>query len=400
MRPTLTLCMIVKNESHIILECLNSVYKYIDYWVICDTGSTDNTKEIITNFFKEKGIPGEIHDHEWKNFGHNRTQALVEGRKWCSENGLDLEKVYFLLIDADMIFPGESLRRIIHQADLWDVKQQNPSIIYSNLRAVRASLDVVCVCPTHEYYDIRTPNATRKTYNDVVIQDVGDGGSKSDKAERDIRLLKEALTTDPKNPRYWFYLANTYRDIGDYQNAVLGYANRVEIGGWYEEVYCAWVYKGDCHNSLKQTAHAIECWLEAYNLDRERGEALIRLATHYRTISKHNTSMLFVDKGLKMALPDRVLFQEKIVYDYRFLYELSICAYYTKDHTRGKMACEMLLQRPDLPSHLRESVEKNMVFYLSAEEKEALETKKEDKKKKKIVRFEEKTDSEVVDATS
>ena len=52
--PKLTLSMIVKNESHIILECLNSLYKEIDYWVIVDTGSTDNTKEIITNFFKEK----------------------------------------------------------------------------------------------------------------------------------------------------------------------------------------------------------------------------------------------------------------------------------------------------------------------------------------------------------
>ena len=30
MRPTVTLCMIVKNETHVILRCLESVYKYID----------------------------------------------------------------------------------------------------------------------------------------------------------------------------------------------------------------------------------------------------------------------------------------------------------------------------------------------------------------------------------
>jgi len=84
--------MIVKNESHIIHECLNSIYKYIDYWVISDTGSTDGTQEIIQNFFKEKGIPGELHQDEWKNFGHNRTIAL----RHC-----DGKAEYAWMIDAD-----------------------------------------------------------------------------------------------------------------------------------------------------------------------------------------------------------------------------------------------------------------------------------------------------------
>ena len=53
MKPKLTLCMIVKNESHIILECLNSIYNILDYWVICDTGSTDGTQDIIKKFFEE-----------------------------------------------------------------------------------------------------------------------------------------------------------------------------------------------------------------------------------------------------------------------------------------------------------------------------------------------------------
>ena len=39
--------MIVKNESAVIKRCLDSVKEIIDYWVIIDTGSTDDTKEII-----------------------------------------------------------------------------------------------------------------------------------------------------------------------------------------------------------------------------------------------------------------------------------------------------------------------------------------------------------------
>ena len=73
---TICLNMIVKNESKIITRMLDSVYKIIDYWVICDTGSTDNTRNIIINYFKEKQINGELIEEPWQNFGYNRTYAL------------------------------------------------------------------------------------------------------------------------------------------------------------------------------------------------------------------------------------------------------------------------------------------------------------------------------------
>ena len=41
------LTMIVRNESHIIERCLNSVKGIVDCVAICDTGSTDNTVAII-----------------------------------------------------------------------------------------------------------------------------------------------------------------------------------------------------------------------------------------------------------------------------------------------------------------------------------------------------------------
>ena len=68
--------MIVKNEAHIILETLNSVKKYIDYWVISDTGSTDGTQTVIKEFFEKENIKGELYNDKWENFGHNRTKAL------------------------------------------------------------------------------------------------------------------------------------------------------------------------------------------------------------------------------------------------------------------------------------------------------------------------------------
>ena len=78
MENTICLNMIVKNESHIIENTLEKLCKKInfDYWVICDTGSTDNTPQIITKFFEKRGIKGEIYYDEWRDFAHNRTLAL------------------------------------------------------------------------------------------------------------------------------------------------------------------------------------------------------------------------------------------------------------------------------------------------------------------------------------
>ena len=76
MTKTLCLTMIVKNEVNILKKCFDSIVNHLTYWVICDTGSTDGTQEFIKNYFKEKNIPGELHETLWKNFGHNRTEVF------------------------------------------------------------------------------------------------------------------------------------------------------------------------------------------------------------------------------------------------------------------------------------------------------------------------------------
>ena len=48
--------MIVKNESRIMERCLNATKSIVDFVSICDTGSTDNTPEIIENWCKENEI--------------------------------------------------------------------------------------------------------------------------------------------------------------------------------------------------------------------------------------------------------------------------------------------------------------------------------------------------------
>ena len=76
---SLCLNMMVKNEAHIILDTLRHLTNAIqfDYWVISDTGSTDNTIQLIQDFFKEKEIQGEIKKDRWKNYSYNRTKSIA-----------------------------------------------------------------------------------------------------------------------------------------------------------------------------------------------------------------------------------------------------------------------------------------------------------------------------------
>ena len=93
-KQTICLNMIVKNEAHLIVDSLIKLTKKItfDYWVISDTGSTDGTQELIRSFFCQLNIPGELVEHEWQDFGYNRTKALES-----AYNKTD----YLLVFDAD-----------------------------------------------------------------------------------------------------------------------------------------------------------------------------------------------------------------------------------------------------------------------------------------------------------
>ena len=96
-QPSICFACICKNEERCILTALESVCGFIDYWVICDTGSTDTTCELITTFFKGKGIPGELFHEPWENFGHNKTILFDKCYKKAD---------YILHFDADDYFVG------------------------------------------------------------------------------------------------------------------------------------------------------------------------------------------------------------------------------------------------------------------------------------------------------
>ena len=266
--------MIVKNESKIIERCLKSVYHLIDTWCIVDTGSTDGTQDIIKEFLKDK--PGELIERPWVNFGHNRNEALGLARQWGE---------WILLTDADMILVDDGFDKssLNTNIDAYDVVQDNHGIRYDNFRLLNTKKEWQCIGVTHEYYSPTEELKTRGKISQLWFNDISDGGSKSDKFERDIKLLTQGLIDEPKNHRYMFYLAQSYRDTGVYASAYEWYIKCSESTHWDEEKFFSLYMAAYSLNRMGKPLEEISAaYMKAWLSRPWRIEPIFELAACYR----------------------------------------------------------------------------------------------------------------------
>lgn len=321
-RGKLCLNMIVKNESKIITRLFDSVVNIIDSYCICDTGSTDNTADIIREYMSKAGKKGEVYLEPFQNFGYNRTHALERANQWAE---------YAILLDADMVLSVQPEFNTSLLTDYaYTILQKNSDIEYYNTRLVKTGVGIRCVGPTHEYYDIPQGRST-DPIKSLCINDIGDGGAKGDKFERDVRLLTKGLEAEPKNERYMFYLANSLRDLGRTQEAIEWYKKRFEAGGWIEETFYAAYELGKQYAHLKDMPNAVYWWIEAYNKHPSRAESLYEIVKYYRESGKNHAGQMICNMARAIPYPKNdVLFIKHAVYDHLLDYEHSILAYYTK----------------------------------------------------------------------
>lgn len=343
----LCLNMIVKNESRIIERLLESALPIIDTYCICDTGSTDNTVEVIREYMAKAQKPGIVFTELFVNFGYNRTVALERAAEWGS---------YALLLDADMkLHIDAAFNKDALVEPAYSVLQKNGTLEYYNHRIIKTGAGIKCLGPTHEYYSV--PRSAR--LSTLHIEDIGDGGCKADKFERDIRLLLQGLKEEPTNSRYHFYIANSYKNIGNYTEAIDWYKRRIALGGWAEEVFYSCYEIGNCYRELKDMASAVYWWLEAYQHRPTRAESLYEVVKHYRETAKHHLAQLFCDVARKIPAPAAdLLFIKRSVYDYLLDYEHSILAYYTKTPIDHRMYLRLIGT-----GHNRHNVMANYRFY-------------------------------------
>ena len=324
----IVLNMIVKNESKIIVRLLESVYKFIDAFCICDTGSDDDTPFVIKNFFKKKNIPGYVLKKKFVNFGFNRNFSLDKCRMLYEDYD------YILLLDADMIVKLSDdfikSKNSLKKYDYYYAMQGSEDFQYRNIRLIKNTDKIQYIGDTHEYLNVPASFKSKTLdISDFFIDDIGDGSNKSNKYERDINILENNIIVEPDNVRSYFYLANSYFDIGEYQKAIDNYKIRIQKGGWFEEVSYSMYREGLCNIALKKYEKGVHKFMKAYQTNPGRMEPLYQIIRHYRIKKQYVLCNLFFKQAITIPHPPKeALFINSDIYNYKLFYEFYIFYFY------------------------------------------------------------------------
>jgi glycosyltransferase involved in cell wall biosynthesis len=359
-KATICLNMIVKNEAHVIERCLASAKPLIDRWCIVDTGSTDGTQHIIRRFMN--GVPGSLHERPWKNFAHNRNEALDLARAESCD--------YVLFIDADETFiaPPNFVWPTL-TASGYDLTAHYDAMRYARCAMVMSRLPWKWHGVIHEYLDCAIPHKVESLAAPTIFVQ-HDGARARDPSTylKDIAILESAVRDEPDNARNVFYLAQSYRDAGKLSDARGAYERRAAMGGWDEEV---WYSRFQIAVLTERLGEAVErvsaAYLRAFQSRPSRAEPLVELARFHRLRAEYAQAYLYAKHASEMSRPNDRLFVDEATYAWRALDEVAISAYYVgtqEARALGKSAVNTLLQsKSTLPQTESERVIKNAGFY-------------------------------------
>lgn len=336
--------MIVKNEAHIIKETLQSVSKYIDYYVISDTGSTDGTQTIIKKYFDSINIQGEIHQDEWRDFGYNRSLAL----KHCSGKG-----DYAFVIDADDLIMGNLVLPENMTADSYMLKF-GKGFEYMRQQIFKIDRNYRYIGVLHEYPTCDGEQNIVNIDGNYYINSRRLGSrnlnvSAVDKYKRDAEILLKALETEPNNVRYVFYLAQSYKDSNQNEKAIEYYNKRVSMGGWDEEIYYSLLQIPLLKERIGTYSknEIKEDLLRAFFARSSRIESLYHLSRICNEEKSWYQAIHYCNLANRIPRSKDKLFCDNSIYNYKLEEQAGITLYYLNDYQASYKVLTDIMRKID-----------------------------------------------------
>jgi tetratricopeptide (TPR) repeat protein len=294
-----------------------------------------------------------LHERPWHNFGHNRSEAIA-----LAQGQAD----YIWVMDADDVLEGEVDFAGL-DADAYSM-QFRDGTHYWRLQLFRDGLPWRYAGVLHEVAACDTPHRQERLEGNYHIHSRRLGSRNLDplKYARDADILLAEVQRNPEDARSVFYLAQSYRDAGNNEQALKWYKRRAEMAGWQEEVYCA----------LFEAARAMEhlglpwpdvqdAYVRAWNYRPTRAEPLYAIAHRCRVDGDYSTGYQFATQAASLLLPaEDLLFVDNSVYHWRALDEAAVCASWlgwweeTFDH------CQVILARDDIPAEDQQRIVSNL----------------------------------------
>ena len=347
--------MIVRDAAEFVTETLQSVLPYIDEWVIVDTGSVDNTKQVVQNFFDEAQLKGQLVERPWIGFAHNRTEAIA----LCAGRA-----DYAFMIDADDLVQGQL--DLAHLDAAGYCVRFGPHNVYWRPAFFSLNKSWEFRGAVHEYAICLEGDPTVNLNGDYnfVFRSLGNRGKDPLKFQRDIDVLLAEYEKDPNDPRTVFYLAQSYRDLGDVDSAIRWYQQRVGMQGWVEENYIAALELGKLLSTQNDdSSKVVKSFENAWRIRPSRSEALVELAKHHRDNKNWFDGYLAASRACEIPFPEEDrLFVDASAYHWRALDEFAIAAGQLGLHDEAIVACSRLLESPVLPFQQRERVLWNQTY--------------------------------------
>ncbi len=300
---SISLCMIVKNEEDVIGRCLASVKDLVDEINIIDTGSTDNTKEIVKQFTDR------IFDFEWINhFAAARNFSFQQATK-----------EYILWLDADDVLLEEDQEKfkVLKEALTLDIdavsmnynlsfdNEGNVSSLLRRYRLVRRDKQFQWIGAVHEYLEV----GGNLLDSNIAVSHL----PLSHDHTRNITIYKQLVESgEPLSPRDTFYYANELLDHGQFEDAIFYYEMFLTSKlGWVEDNIRACFKLADCYSHLNDTENNLSSIFRSFEYDIPRPEACCRLGFHFMEQAKNYEAIFWYEQALLIKQNLNAPFQNK-----------------------------------------------------------------------------------------
>ena len=361
----LVLSFIMKDESHVLERMLNSAKSITDCIVCLDTGSSDNSIEIVENFGKENNIPTYILSEPFKSFDKSRNRSREMAYEYITQLVWDLSKTWIYFFDCDEELIIEGFRKESLSLDFYMIYTFINNVKYTRNTFTKMSKKFKFVGPVHEYIT-NVDQVTSGILSGISVKVHMEGASwqsgVAEKYRKHAAILEDFLITDDetsRDSRWIYYTAQSYFDSANttiweenmerLRRAKKYYAERVSrTDGYIEERYYSQLKIGEIMMRMESPWEmTLVELLKAYSIDCNRGESIRLIIEYYMSIAEWHQAYIYskfakVTFHGKMPL-NKVLFIDEKIYRWRFLEMHAITAFSTGRKEEGTTCYSELL---------------------------------------------------------
>lgn len=359
--PKICLAMMVHNDAPVIEECLKSAGPLVDYLSIFDLGSSDGTVELIEAFMQEHQIPGTI--QRFKSAPEDKTLLVLTSQYLLKKNGFPLEESYLLILEPNLKVECSGFSKNVLTEDGYFVLEKDQlSFCHYNLCLLKANY----LWQNEKLYSswFCDEALVYSKLRSLVLSDMDQPSYKEEKMHTKVSALTAALFLEPSNPHYQFLLAQGYKNLKHYDEAIKWFSARIQLGEERDEVWFSKYMMGECYEAQGDWTEALYWYLEAFQSNPNRPDSLKNIALHYRNRGENELAYIFAKHGTRIPLTsNHYLFHLPPFSGYEFEEELSIASYYTRFREEGYLASSDLTLKKNTPWNIKYQAYKNLVFY-------------------------------------